>query len=80
MAWDFQQWGILTSVDSEKPVQSHFKLKNPKWYAQADLSLCWSHIPHCLKSQVTAQLIDRSRTFQKMDTYGSVNRRDTNHI
>ena len=23
-------------------------------YAQADLRLCWSHIPHCFKSHVTA--------------------------
>ena len=25
-------------------------------YAQAGLSLCWSHIPHCWKSHVAAQL------------------------
>ena len=25
-------------------------------YAQAGLSLCWPHIPHCWKSHVTAQL------------------------
>ena len=25
-------------------------------YAQADLRLCWSHIPHCWKSHVTAQV------------------------
>ena len=25
-------------------------------YAQADLRLCWSHIPHCWKSHVAAQL------------------------
>ena len=29
-------------------------------YAQADLSLCWSHIPHCLKSHVMAQLCSKS--------------------
>ena len=23
-------------------------------FAQADLSLCWSHIPHCLKSHALA--------------------------
>ena len=62
-----QQCGILTSVDSDEPVQPPFKLINSKWrsvssltliefqarsdcaYAQADLSLCWSHIPHCWK-------------------------------
>ena len=70
---DFQQCGILTSVDSEEPVQPPVKLRNFKWcsissfavieyssdqqrlwtdcvYAQAGLSLCWSHIPHCWKS------------------------------
>ena len=26
-------------------------------YAQAGLSLCWSHIPHCWKSHVTAHMI-----------------------
>ena len=28
---DFQQCGILTSVDSDEPVQPPFKLRNPKW-------------------------------------------------
>ena len=28
---DFQQCGILTSVDSDEPVQPSFKLKNSKW-------------------------------------------------
>ena len=27
---DFQQCGILTSVDSDEPVQPPFKLRNPK--------------------------------------------------
>ena len=76
---DFQQCGILTSVDSDKPVQPPYKLRNSKWrsvssftvieypsdkqrlwsdciYVQADLSLCWSHTPHCWKSNVTAQM------------------------
>ena len=75
----FQQCGILTSVDSDEPVQPALKFSNPKWrsvsslifieyssdyhrlwsecaYAQADLRLCWTHIPHCLKSHVAAQL------------------------
>ena len=77
---DFQKCGILTSVDSDEPVQPAFKLRNSKWcsvssltlkvyssdkqrlwtdcaYAQADLRLCWSHIPHCWKSHATAQVI-----------------------
>ena len=76
--WDFQQCGILTSVDSNEPVRTPLKLRISKWcsvssltlieysgdlqelwsdcaYAQADLRLCWSHIPHCWKSHVTVQ-------------------------
>ena len=76
---DFQQCGILTSVDSDKPLQSSVELRNPKWcsvrsltlidyssdsqrlwpdcaYAQADLRQCWSHIPHCWKSHIAAQM------------------------
>ena len=75
---NFQHCGILTNVDSDEPVQPHFKLRNSKWcsvssltvieylsglqrlwsgcvYAQAGLSLCWSHIPQCWKSHVAAQ-------------------------
>ena len=78
-AWDFQQFDILTSVDSGKPLQPSFKLRNSRWcsvrnltiieyssdwqrlwsdcaYAQADLRLCWSHIPHCWKSHAAAHL------------------------
>ena len=78
---DFQQCGILTSVDSDEHVQPPLKLRNSKWcsvssltlreyssdfqrlwsdcaYAQAELRLCWSHIPHCWKSHVVAHLYD----------------------
>ena len=77
-ARDFQQLDILTSVDSDKPVQPPVKLRNSKqcsvssstvieyssdkqrlWsvcaYAQAGLSLCWSHIPNCWNSHALAQ-------------------------
>ena len=76
-ACDFQQVGILTSVDSDEPPQPPIKLRNSKWcsvssltiieyssdwqrlwsdcaYAQADLGLCWSHIPNCWKSHALA--------------------------
>ena len=36
---DFQQCGILTSVDSDEPVQSPFKLRNSKWCSVSSLSL-----------------------------------------
>ena len=79
-ACDFQQCGILTSLDSDETVQPPFKLRNSKlcsvssltlielssakqrlWsdcaYAQADLRLCWSQIPHCWKSHALALLL-----------------------
>ena len=34
-------------------------------YAQTSLSLYWSHIPHCLKSHVAAQLFDVQHTLDK---------------
>ena len=37
MTWDFQQCGILTSVDSDEPVQSLFKLRNSKWCAVSSI-------------------------------------------
>ena len=36
---DFQQGGILTSVDSDKPVQPPFKLRNSKLCSVSSLSL-----------------------------------------
>ena len=32
---DLQQCGILTSVDSDEPVQPPFKLRNSKWYSSS---------------------------------------------
>ena len=34
---DFQQWGILTSVDSDEPVEPLFKLRNSKWCSVSSL-------------------------------------------
>ena len=79
---DYQQCGVLTSVDSDEPMQPPFKLRNSQWcsissltlikyfgdyqrlwsdcaYAQADLRLCLSHIPHCWKSHVAAQMFKK---------------------
>ena len=36
---DFQQYGILTSVDSDEPVQPPFKLQNFKWCSASSLTL-----------------------------------------
>ena len=53
---DFQQCDILTSVDSDKPGQPPFKLRNSKCCSVSSLTLCWSHIPYCWKSYATAHL------------------------
>ena len=39
MTCDFQQRGILTSVDSDEPVQPPFKLRNSKWCSVSSLTL-----------------------------------------
>ena len=36
---DFQQCGILTSVDSDEPVQPPFKLRNSKWCSVSSLTV-----------------------------------------
>ena len=39
MTCDFQQCGVLTSVDSDKPVQPPFMLRNSKWCSLSSLTL-----------------------------------------
>ena len=36
---DFQECGILTSVDSDEPVQPPFKLRHSKWCSVSSLTL-----------------------------------------
>ena len=38
-ACDFQQFDILTSVDSEEPVHRPFKLRNLKWCSFSSLTI-----------------------------------------
>ena len=38
-ACDFQQFHILTSVDSDEPVQPPFKLRNSKWRSVSSLTI-----------------------------------------
>ena len=38
-AWDFQQFDILTSVDSDEPLQPPFKLRNSKWCSLSSLTI-----------------------------------------
>ena len=39
VTYDFQQYGFLTSVDSEEPVQPTFKLRNSKLFSVSSLKL-----------------------------------------
>ena len=39
VACDFQQCGILISVDSDKPVQPPFKLRNSEWCSVSSLTI-----------------------------------------
>ena len=41
---DFQQCGILTSVDSEEPMQPRFKVRNSKWCSVRLLKRNWHRI------------------------------------
>ena len=36
---DFQQCDILTSVDSDEPVQPPFKLRNSKWCSVSSITI-----------------------------------------
>ena len=36
---DFQQCGILTSIDSDEPVESPFKLRDSKWCLVSSLKI-----------------------------------------
>ena len=38
VTWDFQQYGILTSVDTDERVQPPFKLRNSKWCSVSSLT------------------------------------------
>ena len=38
-AWDFQQCGILTCVDSDEPLQLPFKFRNSKWCSVSSLTI-----------------------------------------
>ena len=38
-AWDFQQFDILTSVDSDEPLQPPVKLRNSKWCSVSSLTI-----------------------------------------
>ena len=53
--WNFK-WCSVRSVTLIEYSSDQQRLWLDRAYAQADLSFCWSHIPHSWKSHVAAQL------------------------
>ena len=75
-------WAATCDLDSDEPVQPPFKLTNSKRCSVNSLILIesdcvfvqadWSHIPHCCKSLVTAQIyyiLSRHRTQSRTFAY-----------
>ena len=54
------KWGLVSSLTVIEYWSNQQRLWSVCAYAQAGLSLCWSHIPHCWKSHAMAQLLVRS--------------------
>ena len=51
MIYDFQQCGILTSVDSDEPVQPSYKLRNSKCDVRSVANQGWStHTRTCTRT------------------------------
>ena len=50
------KWCSVSSLTSIEYSSDKQRLWSDCGYAQADLRLCWSHIPHCWKSHVTAHI------------------------
>ena len=51
------KWCSVSSLTLTKYSSDKQRLWSDCAYAQADLRLCWSHIPHCWKYHVTAYLM-----------------------
>ena len=51
------KWCSISSLTFIEYSSDKKRLWSDCAYAQADLRLCWSHLPHCWKSHVTAHLI-----------------------
>ena len=57
-------WKIFRKVRAFEryiPLSDKQRLWSDCAYAQAGLSLCWSHIPHCWKSHVVAQILNSEK-------------------
>ena len=50
------KWCSVSSLTIIEYSSDEQRLWSDCTYAQADLRLCWSHIPHCWKSRVAGQI------------------------
>ena len=50
------KWGSVSSLTVIEYLSDQQRLWSVCAYAQAGLSLCWSHIPNCWKSHATAHI------------------------
>ena len=56
------KWCSVSSLTLIEYSSDKQRLWSDCTYAQADLRLCWSHIPHCWKSHVAAQIMKHRTT------------------
>ena len=64
---------LVHVVETKKKTKTAGLITKPHFvYAQADLKLCCSHIPHCWKSHVAAQLLWMS-TFYNLNVQIFIN-------
>ena len=54
------QWCLVSGLTVIWYSSDHQRLRSDCAYTQADLRLCWSHIPYCWKSHVAAHLCNDS--------------------
>ena len=62
------KWCSLSSLTVIEYSSDNQRLWSDCTYAQADLRLCWSHIPHCWKSHAAAHFLNGEPKFRLNST------------
>ena len=66
-------WCLVSSLTVIEYSSNHQRLWSDCAYAQADLNLCWLHIPHCWKSHIAAHLLTQwDRKLTKMQQWAGL--------
>ena len=60
------KWCSVSSLTLIEYSSAEPRLWSDCAYAQADLSLCWSHIPHCWKSHALAHIINKAYQYKAL--------------